>query len=279
MRPNRGAALVPNRGSAAAAAVILLLVGAAPALPAELQARTVAAFDRYVQATEQRQTSDPQFLWVDTLPASQRRGVVETLRRGELVIERLTTRQNGKEIDIPDGMVHHWIGVVFVPGATVDKAVSLLQDYDHHAQIYTPNVAESKLLSRSGNNFRVYLRFMMKKVITVVVNSEHDARFTRDAPNRASSHIYSTRIAEVESPGTPSEREKPVGNDSGYLWRLYSYWRVLERDGGTYVQCESISLTRDIPVGFGWLIRPFVTSIPRESLEFTLTTTRNVLRK
>jgi hypothetical protein len=279
MRPNRGAALVPNRGSAAAAAVILLLVGAAPALPAELQARTVAAFDRYVQATEQRQTSDPQFLWVDTLPASQRRGVVETLRRGELVIERLTTRQNGKEIDIPDGMVHHWIGVVFVPGATVDKAVSLLQDYDHHAQIYTPNVAESKLLSRSGNNFRVYLRFMMKKVITVVVNSEHDARFTREASNRASSRIYSTRIAEVESPGTPSEREKPVGNDSGYLWRLYSYWRVLERDGGTYVQCESISLTRDIPIGFGWMIRPFVTSIPRESLEFTLTTTRNVLRK
>jgi hypothetical protein len=83
----------------------------------------------------------------------------------------------------------------------------------------------------------------------------------------------------VESPGTPSEREKPVGNDSGYLWRLNSYWRVLQRDGGTYVQSESISLTRDIPAGFGWLISPFVTSIPRESLEFTLTTTRNVLRK
>jgi hypothetical protein len=279
MRPDRGAAPRQHRWSAAAAAVILLLVGAAPALPAELQVRTAAAFDRYVQATEQRPTSDAQFLWIDTLPASQQRAVVETLRRGELVIERLATRQNGKQIDIPDGMVHHWIGVVFVPGATVDNAVALLQDYDHHAQIYSPNVAESKLLSRNGNNFRVYLRFMMKKVITVVVNSEHDARFTRDAPNRASSHIYSTRIAEVESPGTPSEREKPVGNDSGYLWRLYSYWRVLERDGGTYVQCESISLTRDIPVGFGWLIRPFVTSIPRESLEFTLTTTRNVLRK
>jgi hypothetical protein len=279
MRPNRGAALLPKRGSAAAAVVVLLFVAATPALPAELQARTVAAFDRYVQATEQRLKNDPQFLWVDTLPASQQRAVVETLRRGELVIEPLTTRQNGKEIDIPDGMVHHWIGVVFVPGATVDRAVSLLQDYDHHAQIYTPNVAASKLLSREGNNFRVYLRFMMKKVITVVVNSEHDARFTRDAPNRASSRISSTRIAEVEAPGTPSEREKPVGNDSGYLWRLYSYWRLLERDGGTYVQCESISLTRDIPAGFGWLIRPFVTSIPRESLEFTLTTTRNVLRK
>jgi len=267
------------RGTAGAAAVLVVLVGATPAFPAELKAQTVAAFDRYVQVTEQRMKGDPQFLWVDRLPASQQRAVLEALRRGELVIDGLATRQGGKEIDIPDGMVHHWIGVVFVPGTTVDKALSLLQDYDHHAQIYAPAVAASKLLSRDGNNFRVYLRFMMKKVITVVVNSEHDARFTRDGPNRASSRIYSTRIAEVESPGTPSERERPVGNDGGYLWRLYSYWRVLERDGGTYVQCESISLTRDIPMGFGWLVRPFVTSIPRESLEFTLTTTRNVLRK
>ena len=267
------------RQSAAATVVILLVAGAIPASSAELRAPTVAAFDRYVQATEQRMRNDPQFLWVDTLPASQQRAVLEALRRGELVIDSLSTRENGRNIDIPDGMVHHWIGVVFIPGTTVDKAVSLLQDYDHHAQIYAPNVAASKLLSRDGNNFRVYLRFMMKKVITVVVNSEHDARFTRDAPNRASSRIYSTRIAEVESPGTPSEREKPVGDDGGYLWRLYSYWRVFERDGGTYVQCESISLTRDIPLGFGWLVRPFVTSIPRESLEFTLTTTRNSLRK
>jgi hypothetical protein len=279
MQRKRGTGVPLERGSAAAAVVFLLLVGATPASPAELQRRTVAAFDRYVQATEQRMKSDPQFLWVDNLAASEQRAVLEALRRGELVIDRLTTRQNGKDIDIPDGMVHHWIGVVFIPGATLDKAVSLLQDYDHHAQIYAPNVAASKLLSRDGNDFRVSLRFMMKKVITVVVNSEHDARFTRDTPNRASSRIYSTRIAEVESPGTPSEREKPVGNDGGYLWRLYSYWRVLERDGGTYVQCESLSLTRDIPMGFGWLIRPFVTSIPRESLEFTLTTTRNVLRK
>ena len=279
MQRTRGADLPPQRRPAAVAAVILLLAGAPPAAAAELQAPTVAAFDRYVQVTEQRMKADSQFLWVDTLPASQRQAVLDSLRRGELVIDRLTTRDNGRNIDVPDGMVHHWIGVVFIPGATVDKAVSLLQDYDRHAQIYAPNVAASKLLSRDGNNFRVYLRFMMKKVVTVIMNTEHDARFTREAANRASSRIYSTRIAEVESAGTPSEREKPVGNDSGYMWRLYSYWRVLERDGGTYVQCESISLTRDIPLGFGWLIGPFVTSIPRESLEFTLTTTRNVLRK
>ena len=175
---------------------------------------------------------------------------------------------------MPDGLIHHWVGGVFVPGATVDEAVALLQDYNRHAEIYTPTVARSKVLARDGDTFKVYLRFMMKKVITVVVNSEHEARFTREGTDRARSRIASTRIAEVEDPGTATEREKPVGRDGGYLWRLNTYWRFLQRDNGVYVECESITLTRDIPAGFGWLVRPFVTSIPRESLTFTLETTR-----
>jgi len=125
----------------------------------------------------------------------------------------------------------------------------------------------------------MFLRFSMTKVITVVVNTEHDAQFYRDGPGRARSRIYSTRIAQVENAGTPNERELPVGRDGGYLWRLNTYWRLLQRDGGVYVQCESISLTRGIPFGFAWMIRPFVTSIPRESLEFTLNTTRTTLDK
>ena len=119
----------------------------------------------------------------------------------------------------------------------------------------------------------------MKKVISVVVNTENEARFTRLGTDRAQSRIYSTRIAEVDDPGTPLEREEPVGRDGGYLWRLYTYWHFLERDGGTYVQCESISLTRDIPIGFGWLVGPFVTSIPRDSLAFTLETMRTTLAR
>lgn len=254
-----------------------LVVVAVPAASAELQPRTVAAFDHYVRLTEARMSADAEFLWVDALPEPQRQIRRDELRQGALLIERVTTREGGKDIAIPDGLVHHWAGLVFVPGTTVDQAIALLQDYDRHAEIYRPAVARSRLLARDGDTFRVYLRFVMKKIITVVVNSEHEARFSRDGPNRAQSRIYSTRIAEVEAPDTPREREKPVGQDGGYLWRLYTYWRFLERDGGTYVQCESISLTRDIPLGFGWLVRPFVTSIPRESLEFTLATTRKTL--
>jgi hypothetical protein len=87
----------------------------------------------------------------------------------------------------------------------------------------------------------------------------------------------STRIAEVENLGEKNESEMPVGNDSGFMWRLNSYWRFEQRDGGTYVQLEAISLTRDIPAGLSWLVAPFVNSIPRESLEFTLQRTREGL--
>jgi hypothetical protein len=196
-----------------------------------------------------------------------------------LHIDRLTTLDGGRESAIPDGLVHHWVGTVFAPGASVEQALKILQDYDNHAEIYRPAVAQSRLLSRNGDRFRMFLLFSMTKVITVVVNTEHDAQFYRDGPDRARSRIYSTRVAQVENAGEPNERELPVGRDGGYLWRLNTYWRVLQRDGGTYVQCESISLTRGIPFGFAWLIQPFVTSIPRESLEFTLNTTRTTLAR
>jgi len=111
------------------------------------------------------------------------------------------------------------------------------------------------------------------------VNSEHLARFSQPRAGRAHSQIVSTRVQEVQDAGTSSERELPVGNDGGYLWRINSYWRFLERDGGVYVQCESVSLSRDIPFGLGWVVGPFVTSIPRESLTFTLETTRRVLQE
>ena len=189
----------------------------------------------------------------------------------------LTARDGGRRIDIPDGLGHHWIGVVFVPGVTVDTSVTLMQDYDRHAEFFRPNVVRSRTLERDGDRLRLYLRFFFKKVISVTVNTESIAEFTRQAPDRVSSAIRSTRIAEVEAPDTPGERELPVGHDGGYLWRLNSYWRFLEQDGGTYIECESLTLTRGIPMGLGWLIGPFVTSIPRETVAMMLAATRKTL--
>jgi hypothetical protein len=268
--------------------MVLFAVAAAPrahgagaeasaAAAAELQNRTIQAFDRYVRLTEARLNGGGSFLWIDGLPDAKRREALDTVRRKQLSIERPETKDNGREIDVPGGMIHHWIGTAFVPGASIDEALKLLQNYDAHQRIYAPTVAASKLQSRDGDRFKFFLRFVMKKVITVVVNSEHQAMFRRPAPDRAEGWIHSTRIAEVENAGTPDEREKPVGNDGGYLWRLNTYWRLQARDGGLYIHCESVSLSRGIPVGFGWVVGPFVTSIPRESLTFTLEPTRRQL--
>jgi hypothetical protein len=242
---------------------------------AELGESTAKAFDTYVAAAEVRPAKP--FLWVDTRPAAERQRLFADLRDGQLVIERLRVRPGGRSLDVPDGLIHHWIGTVFIPNTTAAEAVALLQDYNRHASVYAPTVGRSRLVSHQGDEFTFSLRFVMTKVITVVVDGEHRARFASLGPGRARSWVRSTRLAEVTDHGTSRERLEPVGQGGGYLWRLNSYWRFDERDGGVYLECESISLTRDIPFGLGWIVGPFVTSLPRESLEFTLQTTRRTL--
>lgn len=258
-----------------ACATLFVLSGGVTLAAVELQTRTVAAFDRYVRVTEEQLKAGP-FLRVDGLPAVRRDEALALMRRGELAIDAPKTLDGNREIDVPGGMIHHWVGTAFVRGATIDQTLKILQDYDNHERIYAPVVAKSKFLSRDGDRFRFFLRFSMTKVITVVVNSEHEANFIK-VSDRAEGWIHSTRMSEVEKPNTPDEREKPVGNDGGYMWRLNTYWRLLARDGGLYIQCESVSLTRGIPTGLGWVVGPFVTSIPKESLTFTLETTRKQL--
>jgi hypothetical protein len=152
----------------------------------------------------------------------------------------------------------------------IERIVALMQSYDRYSEIYRPNVRRSRTISHAGDQFNVELQLFMKKVISVVLNTENDVRYASAGPKRMHVRSYSTRIAEVSDPGTPQEREKPVGHDNGFLWRFNNYCSIEERTDGAYVQCESVSLSRRIPIGLGWLVGPFVNSIPRESLEFTL---------
>ncbi len=261
----------------------ILWILTAPVVAAELDPRAAAAFDRYVTVTMARMASEIEagkiFLQVDGLPEHTRKTRLDQLKRGQVVIDKLETREGAESIDVPNGIIHHWIGVAFVPGATVDRAVALLQDYNHHAQLFAPTVVASTLRSRDGDVFRFHLRFFMKRVISVTLNTEHEAQFFHPAPDRSYSQIVSTRIAEVDRAGTPHEVEKPVGTGGGFMWRFNTYWRFLERDGGTYIQCESLTLSRDIPFALRWIIGPFVTSIPRESLTGTLEKVSKALSK
>jgi hypothetical protein len=250
---------------------------AASAYAAELKPETVAAFGRYVAATEAQMGSDPgldQFLIVDRLADLQRQQAYDQLRGGQVYIEELHTQEDHHPIPIENGLVHHWAGVIFIPKATVSDIVAILQDYENQPSIYKPDVRQAKLIDRNGQKSKIFEQFYSKSLITVVLNVYFDVMETQIGSGRVQSVSRSTRIAEVVNQGEPDEHERNDGKDHGYLWRLNSYWRMEEKDGGVYVQSESLSLTRTVPVMLAWLINPLTKSIPHDVLFRLLTDTR-----
>jgi hypothetical protein len=249
----------------------------------DLKPDTIAGFNRYVALTEQRiarQLSDPSvFLYINTLPDSERRQALESLRQGNVYMVPLVTRDpSGSSISVPDGMIHHWLATVFIPHASLANVVSVVQDYDHKQDIY-PEVVKSHLISRDGEHFKAMMRFREHHIITVTLDTEHDIVYTEVDPTRWYSRSYSTRVSQVENAGKADEHDLPDGAGDGFIWRIDSYWRFAQQDGGTYLEVEAISLSRSIPTGVGWMVKPFVTSVPRESLHDTLICTRSAVLK
>jgi hypothetical protein len=253
---------------------------AAPA-PPQLSPPTISAFNDYAKLTEARNDSElkrgTDLLWIDALPASEGAQAYKDLRRGEVKMRKLETLKDGETIPCPGGMIHHWVGLAFIPGAKLRDVMGVLQEYNQHAVYYAPDVERSKIESKDGDHFRVFLRFRRHKVVTVVLDTEHDVSYFHDTESRAHSRSSAVRIAQVENAGKSDEREKLPGDDDGFLWRMETWWRMIGSEDGVYVQSEVVSLTRDIPAGLAWLIRPYVTSIPKESLAFTLEATRKAV--
>ena len=245
-----------------------------------LREATVQAFSSYVAKTETQNAETLRrgpFLWVDGLPDKDRTAAIARLKAGEVELRRLSASGAGRNIDVPSGMIHDWEGVIFIPGVKIDDVLKVLQDYDHHATYYAPDVAKARIESRNGNQFIVFLRFRRQKIVTVVLDTEHEVTYYRDSPLRGHSRSSAVRIAQVEDPDGPNEKEKAPGEDDGFLWRMETWWRMEERDSGVYVQNQVVTLTRDIPTGLAWLIEPFIIKIPKETLEFTLQATRKAV--
>ncbi|HET9132448.1 MAG TPA: hypothetical protein VFO86_15945 [Terriglobia bacterium] len=264
---------------AALLALCLCLATPLTAAAAILQMRTVQSWDLYIQQTENRITGElkegSRFLRLDRMKPEDSAKVLSAVRAGNVFSERMKTLNAvGREIDVSDGMIHHWYGAIFIPGIKVDPLLHWIQDYDDQYK-YFKEVEKSKLLSHNGDTYRIYLRLTRTKVVTVHYNTEHTVIYRDNGPGRASSRSFTTKIAEIDDAGTAKEKEQPMGNDSGFMWRLNSYWRFREQDGGVFVECESVSLSREIPFGFGWLVGGYVESIPRESLESALTSIRD----
>jgi hypothetical protein len=255
-----------------------------PSFAADLKPKTTEAFNQYVAVTEARIATElkpgANFLYPDQpapRPSEEMRDAYARLKRGEILVERQETTLNGKEVDVPDGMVHHWVGLVFIPGANLTQTLAIVQDYDHRAELYRPEVIASHTISHQGDDYKIFMRLYQRRFTTVVFNTEYAVHWGRVDEKKLYSNSVSTHVAEVKDPSHPDGEEVPVGHGNGYLWRLNTYWRFEEKDGGVYVQCEALSLTRDIPYGLGWLIKPLVTKIPKQSLDRALGRTREAV--
>jgi hypothetical protein len=240
----------------------------------QLEPQTIEAFDAYIReaegAMEQTLHIDSSFLWAD-LDSKRAQHVQE----GQVVAQFWASQG---PVDVPDGLIHDWVGAVVIPGTTVGQTLALIQNYDNHKNIYKPEVIASRLISHHGNNFQIFLRLLKKKIITVVLDTDHDVHYRSLDRSRWLCRSYTTRIAEVENAGDAKEKVLPPDTGYGFLWRLYSYWRFLERNGGVWIECRAISLTRDVPSGLGWAIKPIIQKLPKESLTNTLEATRRALQ-
>jgi hypothetical protein len=223
---------------------------------AGLTPEAARAFDQYAESAEAAMKHDLEL-------------EKNKLRGGEVRID-----PGGTPPNIEGGMLQDWRGAMFLPHTTIQKVKAVLQDYDRYKQFYKPEVIESKQLAQHGDDYDVFLRLRKKQVLTVVLNTDYHVRYIQPDPG----HMYvvsrSTRIAEVTDPERSLTAEEPVGHDSGFLWRLNSYWRFEEADGGVYAELRAISLSRDVPVGLGWMLKGFVAKFPKESMQNTLRGTR-----
>ena len=203
-------------------AVLFFLICWLGASTVAQQKATTDAFNTYVAAAEQRvlqaRAKGSSFLGMDASPTAQREKMMSRLRSGEVVIEK----QGSTPSNVAGGLIHDWIGAVLIPKVTVAQVLALVQDYDHSSRNYSPDVMDSRLVSHTGDDFKVFLRLKKHKVITVVLDTEYDVHYARLDPGHQFSMSRSTRVSEIADPGTPDERTLPAGKDHVFMWRLNS---------------------------------------------------------
>ena len=257
----------------------ILSVVSAASLPGP-QPAAVVGFDSYVRAVEARladQHRDPEeFL----TPSARDAHAARQLQDGELIVERVTPAVG---TDLPGALLHHWRGTAFARGASAADFELLLRDFNNYPRHFAPQVVEAGVLAHPAGKLEDHvlarLRVRQQHLITVVMDTTYEVSFGRLDELHGWSTAQSKEIREIQESGTAKERALPTGEEHGYLWRINTYWSWEERDGGLYLQIESVSLTRSIPRGLGWAVDPLVESIPRESLEFTLQSACNALRR
>jgi hypothetical protein len=254
-----------------AAAGLLFLLAAPAWVTAQPTPAATAAFNSYVQGVEARLDAQHRSAGGFLAPVDFAR-----LRQGNLLIEQLTT---GAGTELPGALLHDWRGTAFIAGGKAADFERLMKDFNAYPRVYSPQVLTARILEHDGDHFQTTMRVQQKHVLTVVMDTTYDITFGRLDAEHGYSITRSTQIEEIDSPGTAHERALGPGEEHGFLWRMNTYWSCEERDGGLYIQIESVSLSRSIPIGLGWAIGPFIESVPRDSVEFTLRATSDALKR
>ena len=257
-------------------ALFVVLILATVPVFAEPQPAAVAAFDAYIAAVESRlaqqhRSSDGFFAALAADPQNNAR-----LQRGELIVDKLTP---APPVIASGALLHHWRGTAFVLGATAADFLRITRDFNDYPKYFSPQILQARVLAQQGDRLQASMRVRQHHIVTVVFDITSAIDYGRLDLQHEYSIARSTEISEIDAQGTAKEHALNPHDDHGYLWRLNTYWSYEERDGGLYMQIESVSLTRSIPPGLGWLIAPYIESVPRESLEFTLRSTRDALHK
>jgi hypothetical protein len=269
--------LLARRSNAVSAPVpltiLLLLFTVARVHAAELKQGTLRAWEAYVRTVnltmEDRATGRSRFLWVDE--SSDR---IDRVRGGEILVA------SHDPDDVPQGLIHHWIGAVFIPSATLDEVTRVLNDYDRYPDFYRPLVAQSKIVERTDDREKVTLLMTQKAFgVTAAVETDDEIRIKQLGANRVYIMSNAVRVQEIADYGQPSEHPFPEDRRPGYVWHTLGLIRLEQRDGGVYVEMETVALSRGIPALFRWLIKPLTDSLPRKIMSETLEDTREAVSK
>jgi len=265
----------PYSGKFVGALLSIVVLSASPvAMALQLQQETLKTWDDYIRATNERievRLRSPLFLWLDE--ADGRR---EQVHARNILVSPASSRVPQP---VPAGLIHDWVGAAFIPGATMDDVLTVLRDYNHYKDFYGPSVADSKALGSEPGGDQFSMVVVNKELASkIAFDTEYQSCYRRLDENRWYGVARTTRVQEIRNYGRPDEHELEPGEGSGYLWRIYSFSRYEERDGGVYVEIEAIVLSRDIPPAIRWLVSPIVRSVSKNALRNSLHQTAEAVR-
>jgi len=270
--PSKGAQLIP---SSSALAVLLVLCTATGASSSELPEDMLAAWGQYIGAIDAQlktaSVADRPFLQLDQSPAQLRK-----VQRGEVSVSQIKTPAAQR---ILHGLIHDWIGTVFIPDATVADVLTVARNYDQYPKWYGPTIAQANVLDRSVGQDRYTIRYVRTVLwVTVVMEAEYESHYFPLDETNGYSATRSVRINEIQDYGRPGQRKAPADDGSGYLWRTYTVSRYQQRDNGVFIEQENIALGRSIPAAFRWVVEPAVRHLAKDLLEKSLQQTRDAVR-